>query len=84
MAKYTPKPPVVEAIQYTEATVADVYTLFGTDGIVGPIDGVLSVLTPIGAWVFVNETDWIIAYEEPGRFYPVENSVFQKTYMPAV
>jgi hypothetical protein len=82
MAKYTPKPPVVEAIQYTEATVADVYALFGTEGIVGPIDGVLSVLTPIGAWVFVNETDWVVAYDVPGTFYPIIDAEFQKTYMP--
>jgi hypothetical protein len=82
MAKYTPKPPIIEAIQYTEATVADVYALFGTEGIVGPIDGVLSVHTPNGAWVFANPTDWIVAYEDPGRFYPLTDDVFQKTYMP--
>lgn len=81
--KYRKLPVEIEAIQFTGGNVEEIWDAFGADGIYGPTEtnpDWLILTTVHGDPAPCRAGDWVVPEQRPGRFYPVNQEVFEATY----
>lgn len=81
MNKYVKKPIIIEAIQLTEYTFADVIEFIGQDNIGDGTsqDEICVVISTLEGEMTAHENDWIIKGIK-GEFYPCKPDIFKETY----
>ena len=76
---YRKKPVVIQAIQFTENTCAEVLAFLGADHDDDTHPHTFINIPTLEGFMLAEPGDWIIKGIE-GEYYPCKDSVFRKTY----
>lgn len=79
---YKSLPTTVQAAQFTDKTKDQIYNeLIGAIADFEDGEPILKINTIHGETAIVRFGDWVVKESEPGRYYPIKNSIFRSKYV---